>query len=774
MALVGNGTYNSDFTPPDPPFSKAIIMVVDAMRSDFMFSERSSMHFVHSLIRKGDALGLTAYASPPTVTLPRLKGITTGSTPNFLDAILNIAEEDTSSSLGDYDSIIKQFFTHRNMTINMFGDDTWIKLFPTFFHKTDGTSSFYVSDYTEVDQNVTRHLHHELHDSENWDLMIMHYLGLDHIGHKAGPNSILMPEKQREMDDVIRSIYNEHLLQHPETLLVVLGDHGMNEVGNHGGSSPGETSPGLVFVSQKLSTLPGARKKAPLPYKDDFDFYQKINQIDLVPTLAGLLGVPIPKNNLGVLIECLLPLFSKKDQKTLLVENALQLRHLLNVSGYDIDWEDDARSFALSAQRILSKSSSNYNYPDIIFGFVVFALTSVYFLFMCVTVFQKNTCIISLSIPILYGICFFASSYVEEEHHVWWWLTTVSFVAFSKYNPAAFSHKKSHFFLLLIILRILKAWNNSGQKFNFPENVKVSKWLNEHTSVLWVLVSLTYMCFVELRGGISKFMPTFIPAAMSFTIKVLRASEDGVDIPEALKPLLSWTQAIVPTHDTKACLHTLYQSFYYSLTVGILVLLFIRVVLSNRMVFTSMRTMLNIFILNQTAINNVPLFLIFYTMEQLLKQMISRYAQSNDPAKVSLVVAHTQIALQSLSFFSLGMTNSLATIDLTNSFNGVSSYMLLPVGLLTFLANWSGPVFWSFFFHELCLKNNRVVFYKQRLALAAVYSIAGVCLMSSCIVLRFHLFIWTVFSPKLLYYLSWLLLSNFMVDLGLGTLFLGF
>ena len=31
-----------------------------------------------------------------------------------------------------------------------FGDNTWLKLFPNSFTRYDGTSSFFVNDYTEV------------------------------------------------------------------------------------------------------------------------------------------------------------------------------------------------------------------------------------------------------------------------------------------------------------------------------------------------------------------------------------------------------------------------------------------------------------------------------------------------------------------------------------------------------------------------------------------------------------------------------------------------
>lgn len=41
-------------------------------------------------------------------------------------------------------------------------------------------------DFTEVDNNVTRHITDEL-GNEDWNTMVLHYLGLDHIGHKGGP-----------------------------------------------------------------------------------------------------------------------------------------------------------------------------------------------------------------------------------------------------------------------------------------------------------------------------------------------------------------------------------------------------------------------------------------------------------------------------------------------------------------------------------------------------------------------------------------------------------
>jgi ethanolaminephosphotransferase len=120
-----------------------------------------------------------------------------------------------------------------------------------------------------------------------------------------------MAVKQREMDAVIRQIYTaieseDHLRS---TLLVVCGDHGMNDAGNHGASSAGETSPALVFMSPKLRDL-NVHLQSPLPEDEGFQYYSAVEQSDLAPTLAALLGFPVPKNNLGALIPEFLPFWA--------------------------------------------------------------------------------------------------------------------------------------------------------------------------------------------------------------------------------------------------------------------------------------------------------------------------------------------------------------------------------------------------------------------------------------------------------------------------------
>ena len=81
-----------------------------------------------------------------------------------------------------------------------------------------------------------------------------------------------------------------------DTILFVFGDHGMTPTGDHGGESGNETDAGLFVYS-------------PRPLFCDRQINNRVvSQIDLVPTTALLLGIPLPFSNLGAIIpELFLP-----------------------------------------------------------------------------------------------------------------------------------------------------------------------------------------------------------------------------------------------------------------------------------------------------------------------------------------------------------------------------------------------------------------------------------------------------------------------------------
>lgn len=60
---------------PPPLFSKVVIMLIDALRDDFVFGSKGVkfMPYTTYLVEKGSSLSFVAEAKPPTVTMPRIK-----------------------------------------------------------------------------------------------------------------------------------------------------------------------------------------------------------------------------------------------------------------------------------------------------------------------------------------------------------------------------------------------------------------------------------------------------------------------------------------------------------------------------------------------------------------------------------------------------------------------------------------------------------------------------------------------------------------------------
>ncbi|KAF1915476.1 alkaline-phosphatase-like protein [Ampelomyces quisqualis] len=880
--VVGEGFQE----PPAAPFDKLVFMVVDALRSDFMFGDASGMSFVQSLIRDGTALPFTAHATSPTITMPRVKAITTGSIPSFVDVILNFAESDTTSTLGTTDTWLaqiknKDFDTGKGKLV-MYGDDTWLKLFPDFFERADGTSSFFVSDFTEVDNNVTRHIPEELLSSD-WDAMILHYLGLDHIGHKAGPKSPNMIPKQKEMDEMVRTIYNameneDHLAN---TLFVVCGDHGMNDGGNHGGSSPGETSPALVFMSPKLKKVTTQSKRtSPIKPKSEgeFEYYSMVEQSDIAPTLAGLLRFPVPQNNLGVFLEEFLGFWDKStDRVQLLYRNAKQMKkiveakytglrfdeHVLGAKelGFECSrsadltegqslackWQtvvtnagDDAKlveslyKFMREAQETMSGSASNYDIPRLVIGSALATFICVLSFFTLPPLCPTSSSGVSYAMTVvLYAVLMFASSYVEEEHNFWYWATSgwlfVVFITSMRkewsarwiFHPAV---------MTLVLHRIIRRWNQTGQKYAGADDIVNSGIFHGNSFVLWTLIAVTYLdVTLRLARHVARSLATFDTEDKVKGLDIESTDMNRMMGTIAVLPLsatafafkLAFTAKDAPELTRDIAGHMMEALEDLNL-VGLAQMVFGGLALSGGWIAfaewqrskrqtkrgrsgngdcaVALFDLATLFLLTQTKAHNIPLYLLFRLQFFLLTLV------ELSPTAITL----TTLLLSQTSFFALGNSNAISSIDLSNAYNGVSAYNVLAVGLLVFLSNWAGPVYWSLAGLLLLGSHAKTQRYVDTAQLHSADWIAqehaylndmasaeaktrrdrmgksawmGHCalltfgtavmlasVMGACTALRQHLFIWTVFSPKFLFAMAWGVAWHIGVTVGLGGL----
>ncbi|KAJ2743392.1 major facilitator super transporter protein [Coemansia sp. BCRC 34301] len=907
-------------------YDRLVIMLVDALRNDFVFGNNSAMEYTQGMLRTGDAIGFTAKALAPTVTMPRLKALMTGTVPNFLDAVLNIAESDTSSSLKYHDNLLWQLKNHGNKTINMFGDDTWLRLFPEMFTRTDGTSSFFVTDTVEVDRNVTRHVRPELERS-GWDVTIFHYLGLDHIGHLAGPNSPLMRPKQKEMDDVVRDAYEIVAAQDKErmkqdksakpTLFVLLGDHAMNEIGNHGGNSQLETSTVFVFLGQGIRGQPlDSQDKNALSAL----MTAEVPQINLVPTLALLFGVPIPKNNLGMPLPELLRSYSDSERLRLLQASAHQMFGVVRANdptvrevtlaeaasrasrSVNCDAENEStnamlrckylRALAAHRQYVvkgsgaankvehvyydfmecanehLSRAFSGYDLGAMSTGMAIIGVSAVALAALYQTadkggaIFSTSSCCLRISAPavallLTYLLSMWSSSLIEEEHQFWYFWTQTALAL--RVLTSTTTGGALRTVLQMVLFRTIRAWNQTGQKWTGEPDIRL--YLNSsHTGLMWALVVTTavvinvavhrlhmYVYPGPVREAIARRLNGSSQQRHVSGARMYRRDADEYElrIAEGERVRAAVLYSGADTSDLRALVlaqrafravvgYASFSALVYQMdrnqgwqALGVskavwnvvrwcvppelaqaarLVYLCTALALVTGVVCTWLRARVGLLELSldlrefrasvpQAAAldllvgmlpvllllsrpHNIPLFAMFVAMFVLfwpqLQAVLGPRRQATDapcnsnsgsnadgclsvlrPSK--LVV---QLCLVYASFFALGNSNSLASLDLSNAYAGVSRYNEGVVGILMFASNWAGPLWWAaatlatLTMGRGGLSARRAI---DTLVAAHLWQACTLFVLSVVVtLLRTHLFIWSVFSPRYLYQVGWL------------------
>jgi phosphatidylinositol glycan class O len=378
------------------PFKRTIIILIDALRFDFVLnmSNPSDPYYlnqfpvIHRLhhTQPQSSLLFQFRADPPTTTMQRVKGLMTGSLPTFIDAGANFA----SSAVGE-DHLLRHIKNHYDK-IYFMGDDTWVNLFPESFQpeRTFDSDSFKMLDLDSVDNDILSHLWPLMEGNNEWQVTIAHFLGVDHCGHTYGPSDPNMARKLNQMNDII-----ERLLPQidNETLLVVMGDHGMSVEGDHGGESVEELMSSLFMYSGRPLTLRQKdeyytqlytrihqARSARLAYdinsiseRLSYDATQHpiVAQIHLVPTLAYLLNVPIPFGNLGAIIPDVLYPNDSGNKIRNLMHMVEQFRiNSLQVHDYLTQYAQQTHQLDFSAEKLSPITQHLYAAEKIMLGLV--------------------------------------------------------------------------------------------------------------------------------------------------------------------------------------------------------------------------------------------------------------------------------------------------------------------------------------------------------------------------------------------------------------------
>lgn len=144
----------------------------------------------------------------PTVTVPSTKAIISGKLPSFIEYLQNL-----NAYTIEQDNIVTQLKSQKKK-IHFFGDHIWGKLFhgQKVFDRYNET--FTVPDYVSADRNVSYNMRKSLKDITQWDVMMLHYSGVDQIGHMYSYGSPFFNRKLVEMDNEFRKIFDTLKKEH--------------------------------------------------------------------------------------------------------------------------------------------------------------------------------------------------------------------------------------------------------------------------------------------------------------------------------------------------------------------------------------------------------------------------------------------------------------------------------------------------------------------------------------------------------------------------------
>lgn len=455
----------------------------------------------------------------------------------------------------------------------------------------------------------------------------------------------------------------------------------------------------------------------------------------------------------------------------------------------------------------MSSTASNYDMFKLTAGQVLASIAAVLALGAAIPTLPQSfvSAMPFLMITVAYGIMMFASSYVEEEQHFWYWATSgwLALLSFKGYDMTSRSGTFLTFdrlsryaqssallnlgaFGLLGALRVIRRWNQTGQKFAGEPDI-ARGFLSAHTEFLWGLIAATYIWNAQSLGTLgfprlprrTAIVLAFVLMVLAVTFKLAFTNEDAPELISGwamtiLRLSAGWdllTRARIAFQSIAICLAFAIGCEFFYATKHVPGFRSSRVSVLRRGNTTNGSTgtirtihgLLVLFLMTQSRATNIPVLLIFQAQLSLLEKL------DLNPIETTT----TSLLLQYASFFAFSGSNAISSIDLSSAYNGVSGYNVLAVGLLTFVSNWSGPIFWTSATNILLLRLHRKGarnVWKQHLSLLTLFvTISLVGVMVACTVLRTHLFIWTVFSPKYLYSMAWAFGQHLLVNVVLGS-----
>lgn len=213
-----------------------------------------------------------------------------------------------------------------------------------------------------------------------------------------------------------------------------------------------------------------------------------------------------------------------------------------------MDFGSEAESallhFSRTAQSVMSSTSGNYDVTRLSLGLSACGIAALIILpstYKLLSRFRHAGTFLMFSV-LAYGAMMFASSYVEEEQQFWYWIATgwtfylhvKSFAPAAGRRPLVLSISSAGSVGLAITHRLLRRWNQTGQKFSAEPDI-ARGFFPSHPNLLWLLIILTYAAacghlLVNMPASVMWCFATVTTTVAAFIFKLNFVAADSPEL----------------------------------------------------------------------------------------------------------------------------------------------------------------------------------------------------------------------------------------------------
>ncbi|KAM6282788.1 GPI ethanolamine phosphate transferase 1 isoform 3-T3 [Porphyrio hochstetteri] len=308
-------------TPLPPPAKRLVLFVADGLRADSLYelssNNTSRAPYLRSILENKGSWGIS-HTRVPTESRPGHVALIAG----FYEDVSAVAKGWKENPV-EFDSV----FNESKYTWSWGSPD----ILPMFakgatgdhvytFCYTAESEDFGADDAAKLDTWVFDHVKSFFNSSRSNQtlfsalnkekvVLFLHLLGIDTNGHAHRPNSREYKENIEKVDEGIKeivSLIDNFYGNDGKTAFILTSDHGMTDWGSHGAGHPSETLTPLIVWGAGVNY---PQKVESQVFEDNFLKEWKlehlkrldVNQADVAPLMASLIGVPFPLNSVGTL-----------------------------------------------------------------------------------------------------------------------------------------------------------------------------------------------------------------------------------------------------------------------------------------------------------------------------------------------------------------------------------------------------------------------------------------------------------------------------------------